>query len=214
MRINYIILILLLAVIIVPVMGAEKKLETLGTKEVVQISNVTGETVIRDTITKADISIASTFAGVKADKLSDYFKVTSDATKAVFHSWATNLVSGTESVNAYIKDVKTGDVKIMKKHSRFTAISPDGKYAVYEYAGNYDTDLPALYLYEVATGKETFIAYTSGGNSYGWCTQEFQITNGSVWYTTTYPYPDVQGTTRRFYVIPTVKEVVVKGEGL
>jgi len=32
MRINYIILILLLAVIITPVMGAEKKLETLGTK--------------------------------------------------------------------------------------------------------------------------------------------------------------------------------------
>jgi hypothetical protein len=204
---------IIIMLLVIPVMGADTKLATIGTKEIVQKSNITGETVIRDVITHAEINIASTFAGVKADKLSDYFKVTSDTSKAVFHSWATNLVPGSESVNVYMKDTKTGAISKLKAHSRFPTISDDGKYVVYEYAGNYDTDLPAVYLYNTATGKETFIAYTSGGNAYGWSTQEFTITDGIVIYKTTYPYADLpKGETTRYYVIP--PEKVVAGEKL
>jgi hypothetical protein len=206
-------LILAIALIVGMVSATEKKLETVGQMDIVQKSEITGETVIRDVITHWEINIASTNANVKADKFSDYFKVSQNAAKAVFHSWATNLVPGTESVNAYIKDIKTGDIKLLKPHARFTTISADGKYVVYEYAGNYETDLPELILFNTETGKETFIAYTSGGNAYGWSTQVFEITNGTVYYDTTYPYPGVNGKARCMYVIPVEKGIKPIEEG-
>jgi len=215
MKSAYVFIALLLVMLVIPAMAAEKKVDAIGTSDVIQVSNITGETIIRDTQTKIETVIASTKTGIKANKFSDFFKVSNETKIAVFHSWADNLVVGTPTgSNVFTKDVKNGDIKLLKDHARFPTISPNGKYIVYEYSKNYDTDLPGIYIYNTETKKETLIAYTSGGNKYGWKTQVFQVTNDTVWYETSYPYQDNPGGfLKRFYAIPQEKKIIV-GEKL
>ena len=157
-------------------------------------------------------SIAATKTGIVADKYSDSFSSDTAGDKVVFHSWATNLDKAAPvAANVYLKDTNTGDIKMIKAKARMPVMSENGRYLVYEYSYDYDTSLPQLMLYDTVTGKESFIAYTSGGNNYGWKTQEFTIVNNdTVYYETSYPYPGVKGFTKRFYTIPKDKEIVVE----
>ena len=158
------------------------------------------------------VSIATTKTGIVADKYSDSFASDVSGSKVVFHSWATNLDKAAPvAANVYLKDTTTGDIKMVKAKARMPTMSGNGRYLVYEYTDNYDTGLPQLMLYDTTTGKETFIAYTSGGNAYGWKTQEFTIVNNdTVYYETSYPYPGVEGFTKRFYTIPKEKEIITE----
>ena len=125
--------------------------------------------------------------GVKSNSISDCLTFTSDKTLAVFHTWATNLGSAKVGVKTYIKNTETEDIVLLKEHARFPAISPDGKYIVYEWVEDYENDLPAIYVYNVKTQKETFIGYTSGGNNAGWKSQVFEWENSdTVRYQTSY----------------------------
>jgi len=158
---------------------------------------------VKNSFTGIAKPIAANIHGDSANALSDSFSVIPDKGIAVFHSWATNLVVGSQpGVNVYIKDISTNDISVLKQGARFPALSPDGKYIVYEWTPNYDTTLPAIYLYDNTQHTERFLAYTSGGNSYGWTTQDFNITNTTVSFLTSYPYPGISGFSKMQYNIP------------
>lgn len=180
---------------------------------VVKERNDNNTLYVKNELTGAAMPIASDRQGTAANQLSDLFTLLPGKGIAVFHSWASNLVPGTPAgVGVYEKNLNTNDISLIKKNARFPAVSPDGKYIVYEYSNDWENELPAAYLYDTDTGKETFIAYTSGGNEYGWTTQEFNVTNTSVTYLTSYPYEGVKGFTNRTFEIPQdAKPIIIKG---
>lgn len=99
---------------------------------------------------------------------SDSPSISDDGVKLAFHSWATNLLPGTQScANVFLKDIKTNAIQQVKDHALAPAISGNGAFIVYEYNADPEHNLPAIYRYEVATGNEIFIDYTSAGNTKG-----------------------------------------------
>jgi hypothetical protein len=115
------------------------------------------------------------------------YSVDTEEKQVVFHTWANNLGDKKQGVKTYIKDTETDELKLIKEDARFPAISPDGKYVVYEWSKDYETSLPGMYLYNIKTGSETFVDYTSGGNLDGWKSQVFEwVDDTTVKYQTSY----------------------------
>jgi hypothetical protein len=211
--------ILIVIALITPVIAAGSMNESIKTGGIDTISESIGQYVsdtlslvkeptdnntlyLKNTQSGISVPIAASRDGTPADKLADMFSVLPDHGIAVFHSWATNLVpAAPRGVSVYEKDLNTNAITLIKPSARFPAVSPAGRYIAYESSPDWDTVLPAVYLYDTTTGKETFVAYTSGGNDYGWTTQTFNITDTSVSYFTSYPYPGVGGFTERTYNI-------------
>lgn len=110
--------------------------------------------------------ISCTKSGVAGNDWSDSASV-SDNGKAVFHSWAGNLAPVPSCANVFLKNIGTGDVMVVKDHALAPAISADGRYVVYEHNADPEKGLPAIYRYEVSSGMELFIDYTSVGNTKG-----------------------------------------------
>lgn len=123
--------------------------------------------------------------GQPGNHLSDLYTTSNTTNEIAFHSWATNFGYVVSGCNIYMED-KKGDLKLIQSDARFPALSPNGAYLAFEYYGTYGKDLPALYIRELKKNKDTFIAYTTLGNSYGWSTQEFIVgDDGSVVFNST-----------------------------
>lgn len=120
---------------------------------------------------------------VKANKMVDYTTISDDEKYIVFHTWATDLGDKRQGVKTYLKDIDTGKLTEIKKDARFPSISPDGKYIAYEWTPDYENVYPALYIFNIKTGEETFVQYT-GGKELGWQTQEFVWDGNTVSYNT------------------------------
>jgi Tol biopolymer transport system component len=140
--------------------------------------------------------VSSTDKGVAGNAYSDSASVSNTGEKVVFHSWATNLVVGTpRCANVFLKDTNTGAISMIKPNALSPAISRDGKFITYEYNADPQNGLPAIYRYEIATGKEEFIDYTSLGNwKGGWYMPNPQISSdGTVitYHTTKSGHPEV-----------------------
>ena len=125
--------------------------------------------------------------GLQADRETNGLSQTNDRSISVFQSWADNLIPVTKlTVRVFVSSGK--GITSLGDNTRMPTISGDGNWIAYEYSPNYEEALPELHVMNTQTGKDQFIDYTSGGNQYGWTTQNFTITNNStVSYLTTYP---------------------------
>jgi Tol biopolymer transport system component len=104
----------------------------------------------------------------KGNAWSDSPSISDDGVKLAFHSWATNLLPGTQScANVFLKDTRTNVIQQVRDHALAPVISGNGKFIAYEYNADPAHDLPAIYRYEIATGEELFIDFTSAGNTKG-----------------------------------------------
>lgn len=147
----------------------------------------TEDVALEPTLTGELSRVAVNKNGVKADRATNGLFQTKDKKISVFQSWADNLIPvSTITVRAFVKSDK--DVVSLGDNTRMPVISDDGNWVAYEYAPDYETALPELHIKNLQTGQDQFVDYTSGGNQYGWTTQNFTITNNTtVSYFTTYP---------------------------
>lgn len=123
--------------------------------------------------------------GQPGNHLSDLYTTSNTTNEIAFHSWATNLGYTVRGCNIYMED-KKGDLQLVQANARFPALSPNGRYLAFEYYGTYGKDLPALYVRELKSKSDIFVAYTTLGNTYGWSTQEFIVgDDGSVIFNST-----------------------------
>lgn len=131
------------------------------------------------------ILVSKNKQGQKGNQLSDAYTTSNTTNEIAFHSWATNLGYSVKGCNIYIED-KKGNLNLVQENARFPALSSNGKYLAFEYYGTYGKDLPALYIRELKSKSDIFIAYTTLGNAYGWSTQEFVVgDDGSVIFNST-----------------------------
>lgn len=120
-----------------------------------------------DATAKIATLISASDTGVAGDSWSDHPTISLDGKLAAFHSWSTNLVASPFCANVFLKEIDTDRVTMVKDHALSPSMSSDGMYIVYEYNADPENGLPAIYRYEVSTGKEEFIDYTSYGNRVG-----------------------------------------------
>ena len=121
-----------------------------------------------DKETSGTILISETSDGKTGNSFSDSASISSNGIIAVFNSWSTNFVSNVKVCsNVYVKTVTTKGIEKIKDHALSPEISGNGEYVVYEHISDVKTDLPAIYRYEVSSGKEEFVDYTSYGNTNG-----------------------------------------------
>ena len=138
-----------------------------------------------DKQTDTAILVSKNKDGVKGNQLSDAYTTSNTTEEIAFHSWATNLGYKVSGCNIYIED-KKGTLSLVQVNARFPSLSPNGRYLAFEYYGTYGKDLPALYVRDLKSMKDKFVAYTTLGNSYGWSTQEFIVgDDGSVIFNST-----------------------------
>ena len=138
------------------------------------------------TATKA--KMLSSVDKVEGNAYSDSASISDDGTKAVFHSWSSNLAAVPDCANVFFKDVKSEKLEVIKDHALSPAISADGRYIVYEYNPDPEHGLPGIYRYTISTDVELFIGFTSLGNTKGgWYFPHPQISKdgGVITYTTT-----------------------------
>lgn len=131
--------------------------------------------------TTGDVEVVSkNKQGIPGNKLSDHYTTSNVTHDITFHSWATNLGYTVTGCNIYQKQ-EGRDVVMIQQNARFPALSSNGKYLAFEYYGDIHKELPRLYVRDLKTQKDTFVAYTTLGNTYGWSTQEFTVgDDGSV----------------------------------
>lgn len=150
---------------------------------------------IFDAAKSLSILISCTDKGVVGNAYSDSASTSRDGVLVTFHSWASNLAPAPSCANVFLKDTVKRSVKVVKDHALAPAMTPDGKYVVYEYNADPQNGLPAIYRYEVATGKEEFIDHTSLGNwKGGWYFPNPQISDDGltvIYHTTKSGYPEV-----------------------
>ena len=125
-------------------------------------------------------AVAVNNQGNVPDRETNNLQQTPDKKVSVFQSWSTNLIPASGvTVRAFVK-MTDGTLMFIRDNSRMPAVSPDGRYVAYEYSADYNTALPEIRIYDLKTNSDSFLGYTSGGNAYGWTTQNFTWVNSTI----------------------------------